>query len=99
MPPMMRLAAVPGLRDWPLCVQDIFPYRISSLPIAGSGQSECRRRLGGRCGWINQRCPELGGQVDEVGDGYRAVVVDVAVGVGGVALVEVGSQRNEIRDG
>ena len=55
--------------------------------VAGRGE-RC-----GLCGLV-----EVGGEVDEIGDGNGVVVVDVAVGVGRGGLVEVGGEGDEVGD-
>ena len=67
-----------------------------------------RRRIefhpGGRLGCTlsgRRRCQALAKtrrQIDEVGDGHLAVVVQIAVGVGGVGFSEVGRKSDEVGD-
>src|SRR5438046_6880244 len=68
--------------------------------FAGGQKFDRRRSLrrGGRRRRA-QRLVEIGGQVDEVADRDRAVVIQVAFGPEIDGRVEVGSQIDEVRDG
>src|SRR5437867_1006838 len=82
-----QAAGMPHSKDW------IFIRYFYSRGGGGSGQFDSGGRL--RRGF-RKTLVEVRGQVDEVGDGNFAVVIDVAVGVGCVGFAEVGGEGDEI---
>ena len=63
------------------------------------GEDLCFGQRGGRSSWGGNRAVEIGGKIDEVGDGHHAIVIQITVAVGGRGFVQVGSEGDEIGDG